>query len=224
MTLVARFETPDREPEACAGVRKPRAEREAEVDTAERLPIMARTTKTISLSSRTAKAAGPTRSTAGRKPVSKAATAKAVRRAPAAKAVAKAPGRTARPPAAASTPVQNKQELRQRIDKLERANVNLRIKNREATETARAQADRIDVLEEEIERLRAAAKPAAVAAKPASPATRRTARKRRETTDHDPGDAVPPGVAPLEAAPMDKEAEDAKRSLDIQLSAANASA
>lgn len=182
---------------------------------------MARTTKTIPPSSR-AKAAEPTRSSVGRKPAAKVATAKAVRRAPAAKAIAKTPGRAARSPAAASPAIQNKQELRHRIDKLERANVNLRIKNREATETARAQADRIDSLEEELGRLRAASKPATVAAKPEPPPVQRTARKRRETVDHDPGDAVPPGVAPLEAAPMDKEAEDAKRSLDARLSAASA--
>ena len=76
--------------------------------------------------------------------------------APARKAAAPAKSKTAPAragrPAATRPPVQSKQELRDRIEKLERANVVLRAKNREAIEASREAANRIDQLEEQIGR------------------------------------------------------------------------
>lgn len=60
-----------------------------------------------------------------------------------------APARVGRP-AAARPLLQSKQELRDRIEKLERANVVLRAKNREAVEASRDAANRIDQLEEQL--------------------------------------------------------------------------
>lgn len=59
-----------------------------------------------------------------------------------------------RPRPAARPALQTKQELRERIEKLERSNANLRIKNRAATEASRLLAERLDALEEELETLR----------------------------------------------------------------------
>ena len=58
--------------------------------------------------------------------------------------------------AAVRQPVQSKQELRDRIEKLERANVVLRAKNREAVEASREAANRIDQLQEQLSRHEAA--------------------------------------------------------------------
>ncbi len=76
-----------------------------------------------------------------------------------------APARAGRP-AAARAPMQSKQELRDRIEKLERANVVLRAKNREAIEASREAANRIDHLEEQLSK-HAGAQPAPEAGQPA---------------------------------------------------------
>ena len=60
---------------------------------------------------------------------------------------------------AARTTVQSKQELRDRIEKLERANVVRRTKNREAVEASREAANRIDQLEEQLTRHAATGQP-----------------------------------------------------------------
>lgn len=181
---------------------------------------MARTTQSVSRPA--AKTAAKARSIPGAK-----------------KAATKPVARSAAKPAAA---VQSKQDLRDRIDKLERANINLRAKNREMTEAAREAAERIDTLEEEVAKLRAAATATAspakaatpaksAAAKPAAPkpaaarpdpvAAPATAPKRRRpltaASDRDPGDAVPPGVAALDPEPMGQEAAAAKQSLEEHL-------
>lgn len=169
---------------------------------------MARTTQSVSRPA--AKTAAKARSIPGTK-----------------KTAAKPVARSAARPAAAA--VQSKQDLRDRIDKLERANINLRTKNREMTEAAREAAERIDTLEEEVAKLRAAAATPAKAAGPAKPALAKpapvaapaTAPKRRRprtaAPDRDPGDAVPPGVAALDPEPMDEQAAAAKQNLEEQL-------
>ena len=63
-----------------------------------------------------------------------------------------AAARAGRSAAAVRQPVQSKQELRDRIEKLERANVVLRAKNREAVEASREAANRIDQLQEQLSR------------------------------------------------------------------------
>ena len=94
----------------------------------------------------------------GAKPVATKAprTTVAKKTAPARKAAALAKSKTTAPragrPAAGRPPIQSKQELRDRIEKLERANVVLRAKNREAVEASRDAANRVDQLEEQLGR------------------------------------------------------------------------
>ena len=151
------------------------------------------------------KAAGATR---GAKPAvtkarSTAAAAKKglVRRsAPAPKA---APARVGRP-AAARPLLQSKQELRDRIEKLERANVVLRAKNREAVETSRDAANRIDQLEEQLSK-HAGAQPAPDPAAPtegnvadsasAKPAARRGRKAKVKPAAEDPAPEQEDGEA-----------------------------
>jgi hypothetical protein len=66
---------------------------------------------------------------------------------------------------------------------------------------------------EELEKTLAAAPPPVQEPKPAKPA-----RAKRRSREIDPGDAVPPGVAVEEPAPLDDEAETALENLDSHLS------
>ncbi len=89
--------------------------------------------------------------------VSKTGPAKAASRTGASARSKPATARIGRPAAVvARQPVQSKQELRDRIEKLERANVVLRAKNREAVEASREAANRIDQLQEQLSRHEAA--------------------------------------------------------------------
>lgn len=116
---------------------------------------------------------------------------------------------------AAANPVLklSKDELRAQVEKLERANLALRAKNRESGRTAKLAAARIAELEEQIERLEKKMSRSASAA-PGKAAAVRTRPRRREI---DPGDAVPPGVAVEEPAPLDEEAETARDNLEEHL-------
>ena len=102
----------------------------------------------------------------------------------------------------AAAPKLSKDELRIQLEKLERANTSLRARSREMNKAAKAAALRIADLEAQLADLqgRAASRGAStnrVAKRSGAPAG---ARKPREL---DPGDAVPPGVAVLEPAPLD---------------------
>ncbi len=97
---------------------------------------------------------------AGATAPAKKAPARRTATAPKPKAAA---SRTPRAPAAPRAPTQSKQELRDRIEKLERANVVLRAKNREAVEASREAANRIDQLQEQLSR-HSGAQPAPAAA------------------------------------------------------------
>ncbi len=135
----------------------------------------------------------------------------------AAKPAPKAARRTATPkPVAAAVPKLSKEELRDQVEKLERSVATLRAKNRDATRAARASAARIEELEAQVAQLEtaAAAKPAPAGQAPKPTRTARTARRSRTV---DPGDAVPPGVAVAEPAPLDKEAEMALENLEAHL-------
>ncbi len=96
--------------------------------------------------------------------------------------------------ASPAAPKLSKDELRARVEALERANATLRIKNREAGRAAKTATARIAELEDQVARLeKQAAPPPAPAdggSKPAAPA-----RSKRQRRSVDPGDAVPPGVA-----------------------------
>lgn len=123
-----------------------------------------------------------------------------------------APGVTKPVAAVAPMPKLSKDELRAQVDKLGRANANLRSRNRELKRAIAEASDRIAALEAELGRNEgqvAAAAPAGARKEPG----RRTARRGR---DRDPGDAVPPGVAVQEPAPL----SDADRKVLEQLNEA----
>jgi hypothetical protein len=115
-------------------------------------------------------------------------------------------------------PKLSKDELRAEVIKLEAANAKLRAKSRETNKVAKLAAKHIVELEERVARLEKeaetdrASSSALVEAKPAAPA-----RKTRQPRTIDPGDAVPPGVAVLDPAPMDEEAEAALENLEHNL-------
>jgi hypothetical protein len=143
---------------------------------------------------------------------------------PAAPTAAKAPAKVAKaaaapkqaPAVAAPIPKLSKDELRVQVEKLEHANAMLRTKSREANKTAKTAAARIAVLEDQVARLEANSvpqtAPSKLAPKP-SPSGRRTRRSR----DIDPGDAVPPGIAVQDPAPLDEGAETALENLKEHL-------
>lgn len=126
------------------------------------------------------------------------------------RSTAKRQTRPGRHPAGASVrsakPKLSKDELRARVEKLERANATLRAKNRESTRAAKEAAARIAELEDEVARLR----------REQDNATR-PARRPRSRRELDPGDAVPPGVAVEEPASPDLEAETARENLEHHL-------
>ena len=111
--------------------------------------------------------------------------------------------------ASTAAPARNvsKDELRAQVEKLERANATLRTKSREATRAAKLSAARIAELEDEVARLQG--QPPEIdshlAASPDSGPRER---------DLDPGDAVPPGVAPEDPNPPDQEADTARENLE----------
>ena len=115
-------------------------------------------------------------------------------------------------PAAAPprAPVVSTGELRAQLEKLERANATLRAKGREANKAAKAAAARIAELEDEVTRM--AKRPAPI---PVTRAKRASAKPQGREVD--PGDAVPPGVAPQAPQPLDQEAEAALGQLEEHL-------
>jgi hypothetical protein len=141
------------------------------------------------------------------KPALKARTSK-----PARAVAAPKPGLATLPRA----PKLSKDELRAQVEKLERANATLRAKSRETNRVAKSSAARIAELEEEVARLeKKAASQAAAAIRGAKPRT--SASSKRRSSDIDPGDAVPPGVAVQEPAPLDTEAVAARENLEERL-------
>src|SRR5271166_1218059 len=120
--------------------------------------------------------------------------------------------------ASPAAPKLSKDELRARVEALERANATLRTKSREAGRAAKTAAARIAELEDQVARLeKQAAAPSAPAkdgSKPTAPA-----RGKRQRRDIDPGDAMPPGVAVQEPAPLDEAAETALENLEEHLKA-----
>ena len=113
-------------------------------------------------------------------------------------------------------PKLSKDELRAQVEKLERANANLRAKNRDASREAKTTAARIAELEEQVARLekQLVAQTAAAGGDRAAPAPKDRQAKHREI---DRGDSVPPGVAVQEPAPLDLEAETVLANLEEHL-------
>ena len=163
---------------------------------------MARPTK----ASQTKKSAVPTRKP-GRSAVTPAKTPAKRTKA----TVASKPIQTAASPAA---PKLSKDELRARVEALERANATLRAKNREANRAAKTAAARIAELEDQVTQLEKRVASGQPQPKPSAPS-----RRQRRSHGVDPGDAVPPGVAVQEPAPLDAEAKTALENLTENLEA-----
>jgi hypothetical protein len=123
------------------------------------------------------------------------------------------PRTTARAPAVPPAPKVSKDELRAQVEKLEQLVTSLRAKSRETNKAAKVAAARIAELEAQVAELEKNAAPAPVR-EPKSP---RPARAKRKSREIDPGDAVPPGVAVEEPAPLDDEAETALENLETHL-------
>jgi hypothetical protein len=147
----------------------------------------------------------------------KAKTAEPVRRArklaPPSKAKAKVAA--AKKSTAAATPsvtprAISKDALRAQAEKLERANTALRTKNREANRAAELSAARMAELEGEVARLQTQL--AAMSAQPTA-----LPDSGSPTRAIEPGDAVPPGVAPADPEPADSEAEIGRENLEAHL-------
>jgi hypothetical protein len=118
--------------------------------------------------------------------------------------------------AAPAFPKPSKDELRARVEELERANATLRAKSREANRAAKTAAARIAELEDQVAQLEKQAvpppAPAERGSKPTAPA-----RGKRQRRSIDPGDAVPEGVAVQEPEPLDEAAETALENLNEHL-------
>lgn len=121
------------------------------------------------------------------------------------------PSQTAASPAA---PTLSKDELRARVEALERTNATLRIKNRDANRAAKTAAARIAELEDQVAQLE---KGVALAQRQAEPSAASPRKRRRREID--PGDAVPPGVAVQAPEPLDAAAETALENLTETLEA-----
>jgi hypothetical protein len=125
---------------------------------------------------------------------------------------ARATKAAARVPAVPPAPKVSKDELRAQVEKLEQLVAALRAKGREANKAAKAAAARISELETQVAQLEKRIAAAPVSVQPPKPA-----RAKRRSREIDPGDAVPPGVAVQEPAPLDEEAETALENLEEHL-------
>ena len=148
-----------------------------------------------------AKAAEPARR--ARKPVPPA-------KAKAKVAAAKKPAAAAKPSSVTPARALSKDALQTQVEKLERANTALRTKNREANRAAKLSAARMAELEGEVARLQTQL--AAMSAQPTA-----LPESGSPTRDIEPGDAVPPGVAPADPEPADREAEIGRENLEAHL-------
>ena len=147
-----------------------------------------------------------------------AAGVKKVKVSAAAKPVVAKPPAIAMPPAPAPAPKLSKDELRAAVEKLEAANAKLRAKSRGTNKAAKLAAKRVAELEEQVAQLEKELDTSRVPViAQAEAKTAAIARKTRQPRSIDPGDAVPPGVAVLEPAPMDEEAKAALDSMEHNL-------
>jgi hypothetical protein len=122
-------------------------------------------------------------------------------------AAAKKPAAVAKPSLARAF---SKDALRAQAEKLERANMALRTKNWEANRAAKLSAARMAELEGEVARLQTQL--AAMSAQPTA-----LPDSGSPTRAIEPGDAVPPGVAPADPEPADSEAEIGRENLEAHL-------
>jgi hypothetical protein len=120
------------------------------------------------------------------------------------------------PATAAPVATVSKDELRAQVEKLELSVASLRTKNREANRATKIAAARIAELEDQVARLEKSAALQTAPAKRGS-GSASPGRGGRRSKVIDPGDAVPPGVAVEEPAPLDQEAETALENLEEHL-------
>jgi chromosome segregation ATPase len=106
---------------------------------------------------------------------------------------ATATGSSPRSAPASRKPVRSKDELRAQVEKLERENANLRAKTRELRRAAKNADARMAELEGELARTQGQSK---------RETERKLAQRRGRTSERDPGDAVPSGVAVQEPEPI----------------------
>jgi chromosome segregation ATPase len=163
---------------------------------------MARPTK----AAQTGKSAGPARKP-GRPTVTAAKT-------PVRRTKGSAAAKPKQAAASATAPKLSKDELRTRVEALERANATLRAKSRDANRAAKTAAARIAELEDQVAQLE---KRVASAQRKAAPSA--ASPRKRRSREIDPGDAVPEGVAVQEPAPLDEAAEAALENLNENLGA-----
>ena len=151
----------------------------------------------------------------------KAKTAEPARsaRKPAPPSNAKAKVAAAKKPAAAARPsvtparTLSKDALRAaQAEKLERADAALRTKSREANRAAKLSAVRMGELEGEVARLQTQLTAMSAQTQPAA-----LPDSGSPTRDIGSGDAVPPGVAPADPEPADREAEIGREILEAHL-------
>ncbi len=131
-------------------------------------------------------------------------------------------GSVARPSAtlrkAADLPVApklSKDELRSQVEKLEATVITQRAKSRDANRALKAATARIAELEAQVARLERSLVASRKA--PGRPPARQTGARRERSRTIDAGDAVPPGVAVMDPAPLDAEAEAALENLEEHL-------
>jgi len=113
-----------------------------------------------------------------------------------------------------AAPKLSKDELRTRVEVLEKVNATLRAKSRDTNRATKTAAARIAELEDQVAQLEKRLASAQPQAKPAA-----SARRQRRSREIDPGDAVPEGVAVQNPAPLDEEAETALENLTEHLGA-----
>ena len=106
----------------------------------------------------------------------------------------------------------SKDELRAQVEKLEKVIATLRAKSRESNKAMKAAMSRISELEAQVARSEEIAATALMSARPVEPK-----RAKRRSREIDPGDAVPPGVAVQDPAPLDQEARAALENLEEHL-------
>jgi hypothetical protein len=147
------------------------------------------------------------------RPTAKAAKTTAKAKLPSAKKAAAAK-RTSTAPAVVAKA--SKDDLRGQVAKLERSNALLRTRNRDTNRALKAAETRVAELETQVARLEkqlAAQTPAARRSEPVPTSAPKSGRRAGRRAI-DPGDAVPPGVAVEEPAPLDLEAESERENLE----------
>lgn len=159
----------------------------------------------VARSTRTTKPAVKSKSARPSSPVAKAKPPK----------VTKAPAVAGRASASlVLAPKPSKDELRARVEQLERANTSLRGKSREATRSAKITAERIAELEAQVVQLEKQIARQAAPSKAGQQTVSVRGRRKPQRREIEPVDAVQLDVAVTESASADPETEVARNNLE----------